>query len=213
MFNQRLMRQMQGKLEKVNQELAELRIEATVGGGVVKAVANGQQAILSIEIDPSVVDPDDVEMLQDLVVAAMNEALNQSREAAAKKLSSVTGGARDSGAVDDWEYAENGTDGTDSMAILPLRRSAMGRSSLTAILSRLRGSWMPLLGYRGLARRPPSGSRSISCVSQLNTRVSFPSRSLACAKPSCSAPRAFISQRRIPVRSARTRGAIALCSA
>lgn len=92
MFNQRLMRQMQSKLEKVNQELAELRIESAVGGGVVKAVANGQQSIVSIEIDPAVVDPDDVEMLQDLVVAAMNEALNQSREVAAKKLSSVTGG-------------------------------------------------------------------------------------------------------------------------
>ena len=92
MFNQKLMRQMQSKLEKVNEELGELRLESVVGGGVVKAVANGQQAIVSIEIDPSVVDPDDVEMLQDLIVAAMNEALNQSREAAAKKLSSVTGG-------------------------------------------------------------------------------------------------------------------------
>ena len=92
MFNQKLMRQMQSKLEKVNQELGELRLESVVGGGVVKAVANGQQSIVSVEIDPSVVDPDDVEMLQDLIVAAMNEALNQSREAAAKKLSSVTGG-------------------------------------------------------------------------------------------------------------------------
>ena|SRR5947209_2350618 len=92
MFNQRMMKQMQGRLEKVQQELAELRVEAAVGGGVVKAVANGQQSIVSVEIDPSVVDPDDVEMLQDLIVAAMNEAINQSREAAAKRLSSVTGG-------------------------------------------------------------------------------------------------------------------------
>ena len=92
MFNQRLMRQMQGKLEKVNRELADLRVESVVGGGVVKAVASGQQSIVSVEIDPAVVDPEDVEMLQDLIVAAMNEALNQSRELAAKRLASVTGG-------------------------------------------------------------------------------------------------------------------------
>lgn len=92
MFNQRLMRQMQSRLEKVNRELAELRVESVVGGGVVKAVANGRQSIVSVEIDPAVVDPADVEMLQDLIVAAMNEALAQSRDLAAKKLSSVTGG-------------------------------------------------------------------------------------------------------------------------
>jgi DNA-binding YbaB/EbfC family protein len=92
MFNQKLMRQMQGRLEKMNEELANLTVESVVGGGVVKAVANGQQAIISIEIDPAVVDPNDVEMLQDLIVAATNDALTQSRELAAKKLSSVTGG-------------------------------------------------------------------------------------------------------------------------
>ena len=92
MFNQRMMRQMQGRLEKINQELGELRVGASVGGGVVKAVANGQQQIISVEIDPSVVDPEDVEMLQDLIVAAMNEALTQARDTAAKRLSGVTGG-------------------------------------------------------------------------------------------------------------------------
>ncbi|MBI4213731.1 MAG: YbaB/EbfC family nucleoid-associated protein [Chloroflexi bacterium] len=92
MFNQRMMRQMQSRLEKMNQELGELRIEASVGGGVVKAVANGQQQIVSVAIDPSVVDPDDVEMLQDLIVAAMNEALTQARDTAAKRLSGVAGG-------------------------------------------------------------------------------------------------------------------------
>jgi DNA-binding YbaB/EbfC family protein len=92
MFNQKLMRQMQGRIEKMNQELAELRVESAAGGGMVKAVVNGQQALLSVEINPAVIDPDDVEMLQDLVVAAVNDALSQSRELAAKKLSSVTGG-------------------------------------------------------------------------------------------------------------------------
>lgn len=92
MFNNKLMKQMQNKLEKVNEELATLRLEASVGGGVVKAVANGQQELISIEIDASVVDPEDIEMLQDLIVAATNEALGMARDTAAKKLSSVTGG-------------------------------------------------------------------------------------------------------------------------
>lgn len=92
MFNQKMMRQMQSRLEKINEELAELRVVSSVGGGVLKAVVNGQQQVVSIEIDPSVVDPEDVEMLQDLVIAAINEALNQSREAATQRLSSVTGG-------------------------------------------------------------------------------------------------------------------------
>lgn len=92
MFNQRIMRQVQSRFEKINQELGELRVESTAGGGVIKAVANGQQQIISVEIDPSVVDPGDVDMLQDLVVAAINEALTQSRDAAAKRLASVTGG-------------------------------------------------------------------------------------------------------------------------
>ena len=92
MFNQRMMRQMQGRLEKINQELSTLRVEATAGGGVVKAVANGQQQLISVEIDALVVDPTDIDMLQDLVVAAVNEALTQAREVAAKRLSSATGG-------------------------------------------------------------------------------------------------------------------------
>ncbi|MSQ23182.1 MAG: YbaB/EbfC family nucleoid-associated protein [Chloroflexi bacterium] len=92
MFNQRMMRQMQGRLEKINQELAMTQVEATAGGGVVKAVANGQQQLISVEIDSSVVDPEDIEMLQDLILAAVNEALNQSRDLATKRLSSVTGG-------------------------------------------------------------------------------------------------------------------------
>lgn len=92
MFNQKMMRQMQSRLEKINEELAELRVVSSVGGGVLKAVVNGQQQVVSIEIDRSVVDPEDVEMLQDLVIAAINEALNQSREAATQRLSSVTGG-------------------------------------------------------------------------------------------------------------------------
>jgi DNA-binding YbaB/EbfC family protein len=92
MFNQKMMRQVQSRIEKINEELAELRVEASAGGGVIKAIANGQQQILSVEIDPTVVDAEDVEMLQDLVVVVVNEALAQARDVAAKRLASATGG-------------------------------------------------------------------------------------------------------------------------
>ncbi len=67
--------QMQAKMAKMQEELAHMEVEATVGGGMVTARVNGQHQLVSIAIDPEVVDPDDVEMLQDLVVAAVNEAM------------------------------------------------------------------------------------------------------------------------------------------
>ena len=94
MFNQNMMKQMQARLLKMQEELAEETIEATAGGGVVKAVVTGQQKLVSIEIDPSAVDPEDVEMLQDLVVAAVNEALTKAQEVAAQRLSGLTGGMK-----------------------------------------------------------------------------------------------------------------------
>jgi nucleoid-associated protein EbfC len=94
MMNQKLMQQMQNRLLKMQEELAEQTVEATAGGGVVKAVATGQQKLVSIEIDPSAVDPDDVEMLQDLVVVAVNEALTKAQELAAQRLSGLTGGMK-----------------------------------------------------------------------------------------------------------------------
>src|SRR5437773_11887756 len=83
-----MMRQMQNRLIKIQEELATATVEATAGGGVVKAVASGQQKLISIEIDPSVVDPEDVEMLQDLVVVAVNDALTEAQELASQRLSS-----------------------------------------------------------------------------------------------------------------------------
>ncbi|MFA7635590.1 MAG: YbaB/EbfC family nucleoid-associated protein [Bacillota bacterium] len=82
---------MQADMERVQKELGEERIEATAGGGVVKAVVSGHQEMLEICIDPSVVDPDDVEMLEDLVVAACNEALRKARDLAEQRLAKVTG--------------------------------------------------------------------------------------------------------------------------
>jgi nucleoid-associated protein EbfC len=94
MFNQNLMKQMQNKLLKIQEDLANETVEATAGGGVVKAVVTGQQKLVSIEIDPSAVDPEDVEMLQDLVVVAVNDALTKAQELASKQLSSITGGMK-----------------------------------------------------------------------------------------------------------------------
>ena len=86
--------QMQARLAKIQQELETATVEASAGGGVVKVVATGKQTIESITIDKSVVDPEDVEMLQDLVLAAVNEALNKSQELATERLSAITGGLK-----------------------------------------------------------------------------------------------------------------------
>jgi DNA-binding YbaB/EbfC family protein len=71
-----------------------LVVESSAGGGAVKAVVNGSQEVVSITIDPSAVDPDDVEMLQDLITAAVNDGLHQVRDIAAEKMARVTGGLR-----------------------------------------------------------------------------------------------------------------------
>jgi DNA-binding YbaB/EbfC family protein len=85
-------RKMQAELAKAQEEVAFLSAEATVGGGAVKVVASGDGVVQSVTIDPSAVDPDDVEMLQDLVLAAVNEALRQAQELANTRMSAVTGG-------------------------------------------------------------------------------------------------------------------------
>ncbi|NLW08193.1 MAG: YbaB/EbfC family nucleoid-associated protein [Clostridia bacterium] len=85
------MQKMQTKINKLQEELAEKTVEATAGGGAVQVTANGRQEIVNIKIDPAAVDPDDVEMLQDLVLAAVNEALRQSQEMAAREMGKITG--------------------------------------------------------------------------------------------------------------------------
>jgi DNA-binding YbaB/EbfC family protein len=83
---------LQSKMLKLQEEMAEKTIETTAGGGMIKVVANGRQQIVGLTIDREVVDPDDVEMLQDLVLAAVNDALNKAQEMVAGEMSKLTGG-------------------------------------------------------------------------------------------------------------------------
>lgn len=83
---------MQKELNKAQEEIATMTFEATAGGGMVKAVASGDMNITSLTIDPDAVDPEDVEMLQDMVVAAVNEALRGVSEMSNQRMSAVTGG-------------------------------------------------------------------------------------------------------------------------
>ncbi len=86
--------QMQKRMLEIREELANRTVEATVGGGMVTAVVNGQQEVVSLHITPEVVDPADTEMLEDLVVAAINEALQQSQEMMSAEMSKLTGGIK-----------------------------------------------------------------------------------------------------------------------
>ena len=83
---------MQKELNKAQEEIATMSFEATAGGGMVTAVASGDMAITSLTIDPDAVDREDVEMLQDMVVAAVNEALRGVSELSNQRMSAVTGG-------------------------------------------------------------------------------------------------------------------------
>jgi len=83
---------LQSKMLKLQDELADKTVETTAGGGMVKVVANGRQQILSVEIDKEVVDPQDVEMLQDLILAAVNDALVKSQEMVTSEMNRLTGG-------------------------------------------------------------------------------------------------------------------------
>jgi DNA-binding YbaB/EbfC family protein len=91
---QRMAQQMQQEMLRVQNELEAATVGGSAGGGVVSATVTGKQELVSIQIDPSAVDPDDVEMLQDLVVAAVNDALRASRELAEQKMAGVTGGLK-----------------------------------------------------------------------------------------------------------------------
>ena len=82
----------QAQIAKVQEELAQRNVEASAGGGMVTVVANGKQEIVSIKIEPEVVDAKDIEMLQDLVVAALNEALRKSQEMVSEEMRKITGG-------------------------------------------------------------------------------------------------------------------------
>ena len=91
---QRMAQQMQQEMLRIEDELAAATVDGSAGGGVVSATVTGKQELVSVTIDPSAVDASDLEMLQDLVVAAVNDALRASRELAEQKMAAVTGGLR-----------------------------------------------------------------------------------------------------------------------
>ena len=96
-MNREMMRQaqqLQAKLEKAQEELATETVEASAGGGAVTVVVTGNQEVRSVKISPEVVDAEDVEMLEDLVMSALNEALRKSQEMAASRLGALTGGLK-----------------------------------------------------------------------------------------------------------------------
>ena len=102
MMNRKMMRQaqqLQKRMEELQKEVEDSTVEATAGGGVVSVVANGKMLVESISIDPEVVSPDDVEMLEDLVTAAVNEALAKAQDMANAKMSELTGGLNVSGLI------------------------------------------------------------------------------------------------------------------
>ncbi len=88
---------MQQEMQRAQEELARETVTASAGGGAVKATMTGGLELVDLQIDPDVVDPDDVEMLQDMVLAAVNESLNSAQEMASKRLGGITGGLGDLG--------------------------------------------------------------------------------------------------------------------
>jgi DNA-binding YbaB/EbfC family protein len=88
---------MQQEMQQAQEELASETVTASAGGGAVKATMTGGLELVALEIDPEVLDPEDVEMLQDMVLAAVNESLNSAQELASKRLGGITGGLGDLG--------------------------------------------------------------------------------------------------------------------
>ncbi len=88
---------MQQEMQRAQEELARETVTASAGGGAVKATMTGALELLSVEINPEVVDPEDVEMLEDMVLAAVNEALSSAQQLASNRLGGITGGLGDMG--------------------------------------------------------------------------------------------------------------------
>lgn len=86
--------QLQAKMMKLQEELSEKTVETSSGGGMIRVVANGKQQVVSIQIEKEVVDPEDVEMLQDLILAAVNDALAKAQEMVSSEMGKLTGGLK-----------------------------------------------------------------------------------------------------------------------
>ncbi len=93
-MNMKAIQQMQMRMEKIQKELGETIVEGTAGGGVVKATVNGQKEFIGIKIDPSAVDPEDVEMLEDLITAAVQDAMTKAAALSDEKMGALTGGMK-----------------------------------------------------------------------------------------------------------------------
>lgn len=93
-MNMKAIQQMQMRMEKIQKELAETVVEGTAGGGVVKATVNGQKEFVGIKIDPSAVDPDDVELLEEMIGAAVGDAMGKATVLMEDRMSALTGGLK-----------------------------------------------------------------------------------------------------------------------
>ena len=93
-INPRMIQQMQNRMQKIQEELAETIIEGTAGGGMVTVQVNGLRQMQGIKISPDAVDPDDVEMLEDMILAAVQDAMNNAEELSAEKMGALTGGIK-----------------------------------------------------------------------------------------------------------------------
>ena len=93
-MSMKMFRQFQKQMEKVQDELKSMTVEASAGGGTITVVATGDQRIVSLDIDPSAVDPEDAELLADMIMVAVNDAIEQSQELAKSKLGGLTGGLK-----------------------------------------------------------------------------------------------------------------------
>ena len=94
MPNMKMIQQMQNRIAKIQQELEEATVEGSSGGGVVSATVTGSKAFRGIKIDKSVVDPEDVEMLEDLITAAIADAMDKATKLAEDKMAAITGGMK-----------------------------------------------------------------------------------------------------------------------
>ncbi len=92
--NMKMIQQMQSRLESMQRELAETVVEGSAGGGVVKAQVTGARDFRGISLDPSVVDPEDIEVLEDLITVAIQDAMNRATNLAEEKMGALTGGMR-----------------------------------------------------------------------------------------------------------------------
>ena len=92
--NMRMIQQMQTRIQKMQEELGETLVEGTAGGGMVTVQVNGLKAVQGVRIAPEAVDPDDVEMLEDTILAAINDAMEKAEELASDKMSAITGGMK-----------------------------------------------------------------------------------------------------------------------